>query len=361
MPRLATKHGPPRAFDPRKLSPSRMTALATCGIAFRMKYLEKLPEERSGSAALFGQVCHDFLEVWGKDRAQDILPLAKQAWLNVTEGTSVHGFIEAYQELAPEVIRAEHECRKAYEKRTKKESKAIHMSGEWKRHPMKKKTDKLFAKWLPKIEKDSFWKFNEYDPLPKLYNESLVLSRRYEQRWKHLPPVLYAEFEFTEEWEGFILNGYIDTIETLLDRETGELLGIGVNDYKTYARPPSEHKDYRQFVMYHIAVQKMIERGLFPDLPDAPLYIGADYIRWTDSWKDAQGKPFPPRRFWKLGPEDEVRLLREANAYTRTCEEENFLPAHKGTNPDFCSYPSNCCLRTTASAGGEATIVELPV
>ncbi len=355
MPKLAPKDGPPRPFDPKKLSPSRMTAFSNCGIAFRMKYVERLPEERSGSAALFGQVCHDFLEHWAPDRSQDILPLAKQAWLNVTEGTRVCDFIEVYAALAPEVIRAEHECRIAYEKRTGKESKAIHMSGEWKKHPMKRKIDKLFAKWLPLIDKDSFWTFNEYDPLPKLYNESLVLAKRYEARWKHLPAPYVTEFEFTEEWEGFVLNGYIDTIEPLLDKNSGELLGIGVNDYKTYSRVPSEHKDYRQLVMYKIVVERMKERGVF-QIPDAPLYIGCDYLRWTDSWL-----PVPPRRFWKLGPEDEARLLREAHAYTSTCERGDFLPAHKNTNPDFCSYPSNCCLRTTESAGGEAEIVSLNV
>ena len=356
MPKLAPKEGPPRPFDPKKLSPSRMNAFASCGIAFKMKYVDHLPEERSGSAALFGQVCHDFLEHWAPDRSQDILPLAKQAWLNVTEGTSVYDFIEAYAAMAPDVIRAEHECRIAFQKRTKKESKAIHMSGEWKNHPVKAKTDKLFAKWLPRIEKDSFWKFNEFDPLPKLYNESLVLSKRYEERWKHLPAPYYTEFEFNEEWEGFHLNGYIDTIEPLLDKTSGELLGIGVTDYKTYSRPPSEHKDYRQLVMYKIVVEKMIERGVFPDLPDAPLFIGCDYLRWTPAWEG-----IPARRFWKLGPKDEERLLREATAYSRTCERGDYLPAHKGTNPDYCSYPGSCCLTRTEGAGGEAEIVEMPV
>lgn len=45
-------------FDPRRISPSRVNALVSCGIAFRMKYVEGLPEEVSGSSALFGSVIH---------------------------------------------------------------------------------------------------------------------------------------------------------------------------------------------------------------------------------------------------------------------------------------------------------------
>lgn len=351
-------------FDPRKLSPSRMNALATCGIAFKMKYLDGLPEERSGSAALRGSVYHKALEDWAPNRSADLLTLVRSAWLSETEGTSVNDFIGIYAGLAPEVVRAEHECKIAFKERTKKDSKAIHLSGEWKRHPVKAKVDALFAEWLPRLREESFWQFNEFDPLPKIYNESLVWARRYQERFGHLPPALYTEFGFDVEWKGFRLNGYIDAIEPLLDRDSGELCGLGIEDYKTYGAPPPQHKDYRQMVVYDIAIRDLLERGqltLPPVFEGLPIYVGIDYVRWEDSWRDPDDgdKPFPPRRYWRIGPGDYERFEREAGAYSDTVERRAFLPAQKGQKVDFCSFPGSCCMRSTAAAGGSAELVEV--
>ena len=336
-----------------------MNALVTCGVAFEMKYIKQLPEQRSGSAALFGSVIHEALEKWAPNREQDLFSLTKTAWLTCTEGTAVKSFLGEWQDIASEVVRAEHECKVAFEERTGKESKAIHMSGEWKKHPVKKKVDALMREWAPKLEAGSPWRFNEYDPLPKLYNESLVLAKRYQARYGHLPPSLYTEFAFDVEWRGFRLNGYIDSIELLLTRDTGELEGVGVIDYKSYAKPPAEHKDYRQLVMYDVAVRDLVGRGVLSLPEDVPIYVGVDYLRWTDSWKDEEGNPFPARRFWQLGEADHERLEREATAYAAVVDARAFLPAQKSQNPDFCSYPDNCCLRNTSAAGGCAELVEV--
>ena len=343
-------------FNPRNLSPSRMNALVRCGVAFEMAYVKGLPEERSGSAALFGNVVHEALEKWAPNREADLLTLMRQAWLTTTEGTAVNDFIGEYQALSVSAIKKEHEIREAWAAKGKV-SKAPRMTKDWKESEVAKAIGKLMGRWNRRLNEESPWRFREADQLPSLYDESLVLSRRYQARFGHLPPALYTEFAFDEEWNGFRLNGYIDSIETLLDRETGELVGIGVVDYKTYAKPPAEHKDYRQVVMYWIVVRSLIERGVLAVPEGVPILCGVDYVRWADSWEDEKGNPFPARRFWQMGAADEERLLREANAYLATVEAKAFLPAEKGSNPDFCAFPSQCCLRNCAAAGGEATPV----
>ena len=340
-------------FDPRKLSPSRMNALSKCGVAFDMKYVQGLPEERSGSAALFGNVVHEALEKWAPNREQDLLTLMRQAWLSITEGTAVNDFLGEYQALSVAAIKQEHAIREAWAAKGKV-SKAPRMTKDWKDSEVAKSIGKLMGRWSKRLNDESPWRFKESDQLPALYDESLVLSRRYQARWGHLPPALYTEFAFDVEWHGFRLNGYIDSIELLLDRTSGELVGVGVIDYKTYAKPPAQHKDYRQLVMYLIAVRDLVERGVFSLPTGVPILVGVDYVRWNDQWVDEQGNPFPARRYWQMGDEDEARLLRECNAYLSTVEAKAFLPAEKGSNPDFCPFPSSCCLRNCAAAGGEA-------
>lgn len=342
-------------FDSTRVSASRVGSLMKCGIAFKLQYLDGVPEEVNGSASLFGNVVHKALEWWATDRTQDLLPLMRAAWTDETKGTAVYHFLEAYAPISAKITRAQHDCAVAFEKRTKKPSKAITMSGEWKRHPVKNQLDRLFATWLPKLEAGSPWRFTEYDPLPSLYNESLILSRRYQQLWEHLPPALHTEFRFEENWRGFTLRGYVDAIEPLLDKDTGEIRAIGVTDYKTYKKGPApeldgdndgegaELKDWRQLVMYDVAVRQLVERGQLPlpwSLDDVPLYVGIDYVRCSE------------RRFWKVKQEDYDRLERELNAYKTIVDGEAFLPADKSSNPDFCPFPSQCCLRTTTAAGG---------
>ena len=53
-----------------------------------------------------------------------------------------------------------------------------------------------------------------------------------------------------------------------------------------------------------------------------------------------------------MGDEDHDRLEAELQMYRTGTEGGVFLPAPTGTNPDFCDYPENCCLRNTSAAGG---------
>lgn len=350
-------------FDPRRISPSRVNSLVSCGIAFRMKYLEGMPEELSGSAALFGSVIHLALEKWAvteivegtgevvEGRSGDLLTMMRQAWLDFGDDKApvISEFIRAYQSISSEVIRAEHAAAEAFKERMKKECKAPRMTKEFKQSAACKKLNSLYAKWQKRLNDESFYRFKEeFDPLPKLYDQSLVIARRYQALWGHLPPAYHAELGFEEPWRGFTLHGYIDSIEPIIDRETGVQIGVGIIDYKTYAKEPAEHKDWRQVVMYDVAYRSLIERNVVPPIPEGQkLLIGIDYVK------------LGTRSFWEVGPADYDRLERELTAYTNTVEGGNFLPAEKGRNVDFCPFPSACCLRNCVAAGGETKTVEV--
>lgn len=357
---MRSPSGPDVELDPSKISPSRVNAYVTCGEAFRRYYVEGEPKQRSGSAALFGTVMHDGLEHWTPNREADLLTLVRSAWLTATEGTVVKDFLAEYASLSVEAIKQEHAIREAWAAKGK-ESKAPRMTKEWKTSAIGKKIAALMPRWEKRLNDGSPWKFSDRDPLPALYDESLVLSRRIQARLGHLPPSLYTEFACDIDWRGFRLTGYIDVIEALVHPETGELQGIGVVDYKTYRKAPhpqlegdaegdgAELKDYRQLVVYDVVVRELVRRGALAlpvSLDGVPLYVGVDYLRANE------------RRWWAMGPADHDRLEAELRQYRAGVEAGVFLPAAKGTNPDFCDYGETCCLRRAGA--GCATRVAVP-
>lgn len=353
---------PEGEFQANKVSPSRVNAYVTCGVSFKMKYVDKLPPQRSGSAALFGQVMHKGMEDWTPNRSADLLTLVRNAWLSETEGTVVKDFLAEYQSLSVDAIKQEHAIREAWAAKGK-ESKAPRMTADWKKSAVGQRIAKLLPAWERRLNEGSPWRFGKYDPLPNLYDESLVLSRRIQARLGHLPPTLFTEFALDVEWRGFRLTGYVDAIEPLISPTTGELFGIGVLDYKTYRKAPEPEleedsegdgaplKDYRQLVTYDVSVRELVGRGalgLPASLDDVPLYVGIDYLRAGE------------RRWWAMSEQDHDRLEAELKMYRSGVEAGVFLPAPKGTNPDFCDYPENCCLRNTTQAGGCAQRVAVP-
>jgi hypothetical protein len=338
-------------LSPYKVSPSRVNALLSCGIAFKLKYEEKLPEETSGSAALFGSVVHQALEVWGVDRSQPLLPLMQDAWEVVTEGTAAGEFVKVYKRLSVEAIRTKHAIVEARKKRGI-DTKVVTMTGDWKKSHIAKRISHLLRDWIPRLEADpkTIWRFTERDPLPGLYDESLPLARRYEERWKHLPNVIHSEFKASVTWKEWEFDCRIDAIEPLVDKDTGEVVGVGVTDYKTYRNEPAEHKDWRQVTMYDRGVSTLLDQGVLtlpPQFDGLPILVGVDYVR------------LGTRRYWQLGQEDFDRLERELTDYTAIVSGKHYLPAEKGRNVDFCPYPSQCCLGTCLAAGGRATPVEV--
>lgn len=339
------------SLDPTVVSPSRVNALLSCGVAFKMKYVDGLPEVRSGSAALRGSVMHKALETWGTDRSLALRPLTDQAWSEVTSGTSVYRFLDAYRKLSREAIAVEAEIRER-----RPEIVKVRATKDWKESDVARAIGKLLRVWKPRLIEHSPWQFTDNDPLPSLYDESLQWADLYQARSEHLPTVWHSEFGFDEPWRGFTLKGYIDTIEPLVSDE-GELRGVGVIDYKSYKKAPAQLKDYRQCVMYYAALLQLLDRGVFTFPDGLPIYVGIDYLCWKPDWVDEHGKPFPARRFWGIGDADLDRLEAELRSYQAIVEGEHFLPAQKGFNPDYCPYPDNCCLSSTGAAGGCAELV----
>lgn len=338
------------------VSPSRVTALTSCGVAFKMKYIDGVPEQRSGSAALFGSVLHRGLEWWAPDRHQDLRPLIDKAWYDVTKGTAVETFITKYRGLSTQAIALEQEIRER-----RPEVKKVRMTGDWKKSDVARAIAKLIREWAPKLVADSPWRFSERDPLPALYDESVQWADTYQLRCHTLPNIWHGEFGFEEAWRGFTLKGYIDTVEPVISPE-GELVAVLVNDYKSYAKEPAELKDWRQCAMYYVAFLQLVERGAITlpvSLDEVPLLVGVDYLRWKPGWKDDQGRDFPPRRYWSFNEADLARLEMELRAYRGIVEGGHFLPAQKNFNPDFCNYPESCCLRNTSAAGGGAVLVNV--
>jgi hypothetical protein len=222
------------------------------------------------------------------------------------------------------------------------------MTAEWKSSDVAKQTSALWGKWHDSVEQ-SFYRFSEFDPLPKLYDESLVLASKYADRCGHLPPVLHSEFELREPWHDFTIRAYIDSIEVVLDPGgTPSFLSM---------------KDWRQVVMYDAGIRSLIARQAI-DLQGhegLPLLVCIDYLRWTPSWQTEDGKPFPARRYWAVTQKDHERLLHELQMYRSSVEQGIYLPASKGQKPDYCDFPDNCCLRNCNAAGGGLIEVEVVV
>ena len=349
-------------LDPYKVSPSRFNTLLSCGTMFEMRYVQKLPTEASGSSALFGTVVHKALEDWGADRSQDLLKLMQAAWLSCTEGTMVNEFVQAYQRLSIECIKTKHEIVEARKKRGI-ETKAVHMTNDWKKSYAAKKLANLLADYLPRLEADpaTIWRFTEQDQLPALYDESLPLAKRYEARWGHLPNVYLTEFRSDVQWKKWTFDCRIDTIEQIVDKDTGEMF-LGITDYKSYKRKPPVMKDWRQGAMYYAGVLEMLSEGrlpLNPKLLELPIVLVFDYVRWQDTTDWNYPPACGPRRYFRYFPADLERLERELQRYSNIVERGDFLPAEKGRNPDYCDYPSSCCLRNTKAAGGCANVVSI--
>jgi hypothetical protein len=325
----------PSTFNSLKVSPSRINALLQCGVAFEKKYLKGEPEEKSGSAALFGSVMHEALEKWAMNRKSSLLSNVRAAWLVVTEGTVVNDFLGAYGALSTQAIRMEHQIREEWAAKGK-ESKAPRMTKQWKDSAVAAKIGALQYAYFEKLNAHSPWTFTENDPLPGLYDESLVLAKRYEAKWSNLPNALYTELAFDVKWgpEEFLLNGYIDAIEPVYDKD-GALEAILVTDYKTYRKEPAAAKDERQMVMYDIAIKTMIERGEMPELAGLPIFPCMDYVRLLD------------RKVVAVTQDGYDRLLKELQTYKTIVDARAFMPAEKNRNPDFCPYGDSCCLKTT--------------
>lgn len=327
-------------FDPLRISPSRVNAYLQCGEAFRRKYIDGERPKIIGSAALFGNVMHGALEKWALNRDQDLVSLTAQSWVEQTKGTTVAKFLGEYQAISVECMKAEKAAVIAWEKANPgKKSQAPRRTRFFKESAAAQKLDALLARWLDALNEGSKWRFTERDPLPNLYDESLIVAKRYARKWADLPVALHTEFGFTVEWEGFILNGFIDAIEPVT-APTGELAGYAIDDYKTYRAESPEAKDHRQGVIYDVAFESLCRSGQLPFDPELPRWIVFDYVRLLR------------RKDYRMYEADRAVLLRDLKAYHRGVTSEVFLPAHKNQNPDYCDFPEDCCMRTRGKGTG---------
>jgi RecB family exonuclease len=332
-----------------RISASRVNALLQCGEAFRMKYIEGLPEQRSGAAALFGSVMHEALEHWCVNRSSDLVTHVQSAWLSCTEGDAARGYLGAYQALSRQAMKVADEIAA-----DRPEIKNVRLTKDWKESDVVKKINRLGAQWQGRLERDSKWRFKSWGELPALYDESLKLADTYQARWRHLPNALYAELGFDVKFDDWILTGYIDAIEPIVDA-AGELVAICIWDYKSYAQEPALAKDWRQTVMYDVAVRELLEREVLT-FPDVPIYVGLDYIRLTSKLVDDE--PFESRRMWAVTPMDYERLRRDLRHYSAIVSQGLFLPAEKGRKADFCPYPEACCLTHMPAQPIDTTILD---
>ena len=147
-------------FDSQLISPSRVNSFLTCGVAFKMHYIDGIKEARSGSAALFGNVIHSALEKWTPDRSQDLVSLIAPAWMENTKShKKTQDFIKAYQGISVKVMKAERDAKVEWERQNPgKESKAPRMTAIFKKSPAAIELSKLLGKWLPQLD-DSPWQF----------------------------------------------------------------------------------------------------------------------------------------------------------------------------------------------------------
>jgi hypothetical protein len=314
-------------FSVTRVSPSRVGKYAECGLAFKFHYIDEVPLDRKGSAALFGSVAHKAREWWILDREQDLIPLMEKAWLEETNDEPViRAFLQEYQAISRRACRLEEEIR-----RRRPELKAVRMSKDWKTSDVAAETNRMLGRWWTRLNEESRYEFSERDPLPALYDESLVLAWKYSDRWRHLPNALHSEFAFEFEWNGFTLNGKIDEIGRYLNAD-GEMLGYTVEDAKTYRRDWHQFRDSRQLAIYDLAIREYASKGILDlDLEKYPVFPVVDLMRLGKKLK------FDP-----VTEAEHRRLLAELRMYQRGVEGEIFLPAAKSCNADFCDYAKVC-------------------
>jgi hypothetical protein len=357
-----------RELDPRNISPTRVDTLSKCGIAFKYQYVDGVPRQAIGSWALFGDVIHNAFEEWRRDGG-NLLFLVETAWTKCTKDengkpTAATEFIDEYRGLSRQIIRKLHQIQEQ-----RPELKMPRRSKEFTNSKELKELNRMLAKWIPVLNDQTKWRFGPDDPLPSMFDDSLVLAKRYQHRWETILPKPWVfEFGFNVTWRGYSLNGKIDTVEPLITPD-GELRGILVNDYKTDKQVPvdadeemiagggvsgpGQLKDYRQLVTYDVAVRILLESGQLVLPVDVaavlngtiPIFVGIDYVRHQE------------RRIWRIGEADHDRLYRELEAYRIIVENQAFLPAAKDSNADYCDYGPLCCKRTTKFAGGAAVAV----
>jgi hypothetical protein len=259
-----------------------------------------------------------------------MVPLVKQAWREQGDRDKPLGeFLAAYEALS---VRARAEQDRIGQRRP--ELRNVAASKDWKESAVKAEIDTLVADLADRME-GSVWTFTKTDPLPSLYDESIVLSRAYAKRWRHLPNAMLVEIGFTVPWQGFSLTGRIDDL-TLFEHPT---LGpfYGITDAKTHREDPFAPKLIDAGVMYRVAMRECIAlaRPGFERLdPEMPMLYGVDAMRLH-----AEEHAY---RWFEIDEAQERRLLRVLEQYQRGVRNAVFTPAANRCDFMGCGYREIC-------------------
>ena len=311
-------------IDPKVVSPSRVQALAECGLKFEFRYVEGLRPPRVGSRILFGNVLHKARELWCVDRRQDMVPLVKEAWSAEGEKDEALGrFLDEYARLS---LAARHLADEI--KRARPDVVRVRATKEWKESALAAEIAELVGTVLDGVQ-GSVWAFSKSDPLPSLYDESIALAAAYARRWRHLPPASYSEFSFGVEWEGYKLSGKIDEI-TLYERPQGRPF-YGVVDAKTYRdEHPFAAKNIDQGVAYEVAVEQLVAEGRLDLDPSIERLYGIDAMRMLEY------------RWFRIDERNKVRYRRELHRYEKAIEAGAFLSNAARCDADLCGFRGIC-------------------
>jgi hypothetical protein len=317
-------------IDPTIISPSRLSQFSECGRKFEFRYIDGIKPPRAPSRQLFGNIMHAARERWVVDRRSDMVPFVKQAWREQGEKDAPLGaFLADYEALS---VRARAEKQIILARRP--ELKAVGQSKDWKENPVKAEIDALLATLALQMEQ-SVWTFTDTDPLPSLYDESIVLARNYAARWRHLPNAMMVEAGFTIPWEGFTLTGRIDDVTLFEHPVLGSFYGL--TDAKTHKEDPFAPKMLDQLVNYRISFREAIALGrpgfeVFD--PDMPVLCGVDAMRL---YSDPN-----PYRWFEITERQERRLLHVMRAYKRGVENAVFTPNAARCDNKGCGYKTIC-------------------
>lgn len=309
-------------INPKVVSPSRVQALAECGLKFEFRYVEGLRPPRVGSRILFGNVMHRARELWCVDKRADMVPLVKGAWAREGEKDKALGaFLAEYTRLS---LAARHLCDEI--KRARPAVVKVRQTKEWTSSALAAEIQELVETVLDGVQ-GSVWAFTKSDPLPSLYDESIALAAAYGRRWRHLPDALMSEFAFTVGWEGYSISGKIDEI-LQGDGPFGPFLGI--IDAKTYRdEHPFAAKNIDQGVAYDLAVEQLLKEGRI-ELPELPRLYGIDAMRLLEY------------RWFRIDERNRVRYRRELRRYERAIEAGAFLSNAARCDADMCGYRGIC-------------------
>lgn len=244
------------------LSPSRIKLAQACGLAFRYRYVDKLPSATHAAAAIFGTVLHTAVAKWydegpttDDNRHQhkdlDLVQLVRDEWperLPPAIWTAVNGLIEYDKELekVAEAIKLGRPNLKA-----PRSTKAFLESS-----AQKEFQDKRMALFeLTENYSEIRWGKND-DPF-KEYQRSLEIADRLQREWKPLPRPLAVEEPFRLEFEGYTIRGAIDQVRQDPDRETGQMGPPRLVDMKSNKQLMSQMEAFMQSWTYNIALRQI--------------------------------------------------------------------------------------------------------